>query len=78
MEYLPNGELFDYVWKRQGLDEPEARELFTQIAEGVHYCHMVSLRHTLIHTHMSNNIQCAFLQLTFKLCCEPRDLNCPL
>lgn len=41
MEYLPNGELFDYVWKRQGLDEDEARTLFTQIVEGVHYCHKV-------------------------------------
>ena len=47
MEYLPNGELFDYVWKKQGLDEPEAREIFAQIAEGVHYCHMV--RHPLTH-----------------------------
>lgn len=41
MEYLPNGELFDYVWKHQGLEEPEARDLFAQIVEGVHYCHMV-------------------------------------
>jgi NUAK family SNF1-like kinase len=45
MEYLPNGELFDYVWKRQGLEEAEAKELFTQIAEGVHYCHMNSIVH---------------------------------
>ena len=42
MEYLPNGELFDYVWKRQGLGETEARELFRQIVEGVNCCHMVS------------------------------------
>jgi serine/threonine protein kinase len=41
MEYLPNGELFDYVWKKQGLEEPEARRLFAQIVEGVHYCHQV-------------------------------------
>jgi serine/threonine-protein kinase SRK2 len=41
MEYLPNGELFDYVWKKQGLEEPEARRLFAQIVEGVHYCHKV-------------------------------------
>lgn len=41
MEYLANGELFDYVWKRQGLDEAEARALFAQIVEGVHYCHKV-------------------------------------
>ena len=41
MEYLPNGEVFDYVWERQGLEEAEAKDLFTQIVEGVHYCHMV-------------------------------------
>lgn len=41
MEYLANGELFDYVWKRQGLEEVEARGLFVKIVEGVHYCHMV-------------------------------------
>jgi len=41
MEYLPNGELFDYVWERQGLQETEAREMFTRIVEGVHHCHMV-------------------------------------
>ena len=41
MEYLPNGELFDYVWKRQGLEEEEARHMFAQIVEGVHYCHKV-------------------------------------
>lgn len=43
MEYLPNGELFDYVWKRQGLNEDKARTLFAQIVEGVHYCHKVSI-----------------------------------
>jgi serine/threonine protein kinase len=45
MEYLPNGELFDYVWKKQGLEEPEARRLFAQIVEGVHYCHKNSIVH---------------------------------
>ena len=47
MEYLPNGELFDYVWKRQGLNEDKARTLFAQIVEGVHYCHKVR-----IHIHL--------------------------
>lgn len=45
MEYLPNGELFDYVWERQGLKESEARDIFTRIAEGVHHCHLNSIVH---------------------------------
>jgi serine/threonine protein kinase len=43
MEFLSNGELFDYVWKKQGLEESEARRLFAQIVEGVHYCHQVGI-----------------------------------
>lgn len=50
MEYLPNGELFDYVWERQGLQETEAREMFTHIVEGVHHCHLV--RETFHHRPM--------------------------
>jgi serine/threonine protein kinase len=45
MEFLSNGELFDYVWKKQGLEESEARRLFAQIVEGVHYCHQNSVVH---------------------------------
>ena len=41
MEYLPNGELFDYVWDRRGLNESEAREMFAQIVEALEHCHKV-------------------------------------
>lgn len=39
MEYVPNGELFDYIVSRGKLDEAEARGLFQQIISGVEYCH---------------------------------------
>eukprot|EP00731_Ephydatia_muelleri_P000403 Em0001g403a len=39
MEYMPRGELFDYVWERRGLSEGEAREMFVQIVEALDYCH---------------------------------------
>ena len=76
MEYLPNGELFDYVWKRQGLEEAEAKEIFTQIAEGVHYCHMVRMTHTHTHT-ISNNMQCIYLSTPYRQThvCQSRNFN---
>lgn len=43
MEYLPGGELYDYVLDREGLAEPEARDMFYQIVDAVHHCHLVSL-----------------------------------
>ena len=41
MEYMPRGELFDYVLERRGLNEGEAREMFVQIVEALDYCHKV-------------------------------------
>lgn len=42
MEYLAGGELYDYVLDREGLAETEARNMFCQIINAVHHCHMVS------------------------------------
>lgn len=41
MEYMPSGELFDYVLERHGLSESEAREMFQQIVEALEHCHKV-------------------------------------
>lgn len=41
MEYLPGGELFDYVQKRGGLTEDNACDLFGDIARAVQHCHEV-------------------------------------
>ena len=43
MEYLPAGELFDYVAQKGGLSEGEARIFFQQIAEAVSHCHKVTI-----------------------------------
>ena len=39
VEYVPGGELFDYIVSRGRLEEPEARLFFQQIISGVDYCH---------------------------------------
>ncbi|XP_056388950.1 5'-AMP-activated protein kinase catalytic subunit alpha-2 isoform X4 [Hyla sarda] len=45
MEYVPGGELFDYICKHGRVEEPEARRLFQQILSAVDYCH----RHMVVH-----------------------------
>jgi len=45
MEYVPGGELFDYIVKHGKLQEREARKFFQQIISGVDYCH----RHKVVH-----------------------------
>nr|XP_039265292.1 5'-AMP-activated protein kinase catalytic subunit alpha-2-like [Styela clava] len=45
MEYVPGGELFDYIVKNGKLKEFEARKFFQQIISGVDYCH----RHKVVH-----------------------------
>lgn len=45
MEYVPGGELFDYIVKNGKLKESEARKFFQQIISGVDYCH----RHKVVH-----------------------------
>jgi len=45
MEYVPGGELFDYIVSRGRLDEREARRLFQQIVSGVEYCHAHGVVH---------------------------------
>ncbi|KAL6493664.1 SNF1-related protein kinase catalytic subunit alpha kin10 [Orobanche gracilis] len=39
MEYVPRGELFDYIVEKGRLQEDEARHYFQQIIAGVEYCH---------------------------------------
>ncbi len=45
MEYMPGGELFDYIQKHEGLNETKARSTFRQIIEGVQYCHKNGIAH---------------------------------
>lgn len=45
MEYVPSGELFDYVWEKQGLDEDEARKIFSEIVAAVKHCHERTIVH---------------------------------
>ena len=45
MEYVPEGELFDYIVSRGRLPADEARQFFHQIVSGVEYCH----HHRVVH-----------------------------
>jgi len=45
MEYVPNGELFDYICNKGKLDEKEARTFFQQIISGVDCCHRSKVVH---------------------------------
>ena len=39
LEYVPNGELFDYILKKSRLSEEEARKFFRQLITGIKYIH---------------------------------------
>jgi serine/threonine protein kinase len=39
MEYVPGGDMFQYVVSRRGLPEAEARWFFQQLVLGMDYCH---------------------------------------
>lgn len=45
MEYVSNGELFDYIVSKGRLVPDEARHFFHQIVAGVEYCHFHSIVH---------------------------------
>jgi len=45
MEYVNQGELFDYIVSKGKLEELEARSMFQQIISGVEYCHV----HMVVH-----------------------------
>jgi 5'-AMP-activated protein kinase catalytic alpha subunit len=45
MEYVPNGELFDYIVSKGRLAPDEARHFFHQIVAGIEYCHY----HKIVH-----------------------------
>lgn len=45
MEYVPGGELFDYLVKRGRLPVSEALHYFQQIVHAVDYCHRFNICH---------------------------------
>ena len=45
MEYAGGGELYSYVHSQRRLPEPECCRLFTQILNGVEYCHRAKIIH---------------------------------
>jgi len=45
MEYVPGGELFDFIVSNGRLSEPRARAMFQQLVSGVEYCH----QHAVVH-----------------------------
>lgn len=45
MEYVPGGELFDFIVQHGKLSEDEGRRIFQQIISGIEYCHS----HMVVH-----------------------------
>eukprot|EP01050_Picozoa_sp_SAG11_P004777 SAG11_NODE_314_length_10874_cov_12.170302_5_plen_526_part_00 len=45
MEYVSEGELFDYIVEKGRLSEDDGRKFFQQIVSGIDYCH----RHMVVH-----------------------------
>lgn len=45
MEYVPGGELFEYVQNQAGMKESNGREMFKEILEGVKHCHKHGVAH---------------------------------
>ena len=45
LEYVPNGELFDYILKNNRLSEEEARKFFRQLITGIKYIHDQNICH---------------------------------
>ena len=45
MEYVPGGELFDYLVRKGKLGADEALHYFQQIISGVDYCHRFNICH---------------------------------
>ncbi|KAJ3433177.1 protein kinase [Anaeramoeba flamelloides] len=45
IEYVPGGELFDYLVERDSLSEQEARKFFQQIISAIHYIHSKGVAH---------------------------------
>ncbi len=44
MEFAPGGDMFEYVVKKNGLREDEARWFFQQLVVGLDYCHKMVRR----------------------------------
>ena len=45
LEYVPNGELFDYILQKNRLQEDEARKFFRQLVTVISYIHSNNICH---------------------------------
>jgi 5'-AMP-activated protein kinase catalytic alpha subunit len=76
MEYLPGGELFDYVLSRSKLNETQARILFQQIISAVDCCHQAGIVHRDLKLENMMLTSCGDVKLVdFGLAARLRDGN---
>ena len=45
MEYVPGGDLFEFIRTQEGMAESDAKDLFRGILEGVKHCHDNGIAH---------------------------------
>jgi serine/threonine/tyrosine protein kinase RAD53 len=45
LEYVPGGDLLDYILKNNGVSEEQARDIVLQTCEALAYCHGRGITH---------------------------------
>uniref|UniRef100_A0A915BL55 non-specific serine/threonine protein kinase n=1 Tax=Parascaris univalens TaxID=6257 RepID=A0A915BL55_PARUN len=82
MEYCSGGEMFDYIVKKERLEESEARHFFRQLVQAIAYAHHMGFAHRDLKPVGENLLLTEDLQLKlidFGLCARPdTGLNRPL
>uniref|UniRef100_A0A914C4Y1 non-specific serine/threonine protein kinase n=1 Tax=Acrobeloides nanus TaxID=290746 RepID=A0A914C4Y1_9BILA len=80
MEYCNGGEMFDYIVKKERLEESEARHFFRQLVQAMAYVHSLGFAHRDLKPEnllLKEDLQLKVID--FGLCAKPRNgLNRPL
>lgn len=70
MEFASGGDMFEYVVKKNGLREDEARWFFQQLIVGLDYCHRMVSHGNALHPTTSCNLACVFAAQLTRLRCS--------
>uniref|UniRef100_A0A0N5AFM7 non-specific serine/threonine protein kinase n=1 Tax=Syphacia muris TaxID=451379 RepID=A0A0N5AFM7_9BILA len=79
MEFCSGGEMFDYIVKKERLQESEARYFFRQLVQAIAYVHDMGFAHRDLKPEnllLTEDLQLKLID--FGLCAHPKTLNRPL
>lgn len=72
-EYCNGGEMFDYIVKKERLEEPEARHFFRQLVQAIAYVHSMGFAHRdLKPENLLLKEDLSLKLIDFGLCAKPR------